>query len=102
MLNLTKSIVLVATLSAASLVGYQYAFSSTSTKLSASEQALCHSAQSTETAENSAAINCDINATQQTWSAWLTGKSRSAQFHYLDFLELLIGQSNNNKSHRFY
>ena len=28
-------------------------------------------------------------ASNKSWFAWLTGNSRSAQFHYLDLLELL-------------
>lgn len=29
-----------------------------------------------------------------SWFAWLTGKSSSAQFHYLDLLELMLGSKN--------
>ncbi len=35
----------------------------------------------------------------KSWFAWLKGDSRSAQFHYLDLLELLSG-SDNNQSER--
>ena len=33
--------------------------------------------------------NCQARAANQSWLSWLTGKSRSSQFHYLDLLELL-------------
>jgi len=33
---------------------------------------------------------CNLEA-HTSWFAWLTGGSSSAQFHYLDLLELLIG-----------
>ncbi|MBE0366565.1 hypothetical protein J8L98_19435 [Pseudoalteromonas sp. MMG013] len=59
--------------------------------------------------------NCGCNTTLQTtnqntlickreahtsWYAWLTGESSSAQFHYLDLLELLLGskQSSDNSN----
>ena len=31
----------------------------------------------------------DSQCQKQSWSDWLKGESRSAQFHYLDLLELL-------------
>ena len=34
------------------------------------------------------ALNCQTSL-QQSWVNWLTGKSRSTQFHFVDFLELL-------------
>lgn len=35
------------------------------------------------------AVHC-MNAEQESsWVSWITGDSRSAQFHYLDLLELL-------------
>lgn len=35
------------------------------------------------------AVHC-MNAEQESsWASWITGDSRSAQFHYLDLLELL-------------
>lgn len=35
-----------------------------------------------------------------TWGSWLAGKSRSAQFHFLDLFELLFG-STNKKQHDY-
>lgn len=32
-----------------------------------------------------------------SWISWLTGDSRSAQFHYLDLLELLTGTDDKHK-----
>lgn len=34
---------------------------------------------------------------ESSWLSWLTGDSRSAQFHYLDFLELLTGSPDKHK-----
>ncbi|MDP5459511.1 hypothetical protein [Alishewanella sp. SMS8] len=38
--------------------------------------------------------------TQRNWVSWLSGDSRSVQFHFVDFLELLsrMSPSNNNPS----
>lgn len=39
--------------------------------------------------------NCPVNAdsvcvvSQQSWLNWLSGNSRSTQFHFVDFLELV-------------
>ena len=37
---------------------------------------------------------------QRNWVSWLSGDSRSVQFHFVDFLELLsrMSPSNNNQS----
>lgn len=52
----------------------------------------CQQQQQTVTAEVSA-NNCHKTAADPSWLAWFTGDSRSAQFHYLDFLELLTGSA---------
>jgi hypothetical protein len=52
----------------------------------------CTQQQQTVTAEASA-NNCYKTAADSSWLAWFTGDSRSAQFHYLDFLELLTGSA---------
>lgn len=33
-------------------------------------------------------VSCTATS-QQSWSAWFSGNSRSTQFHFVDFLELL-------------
>ena len=33
-----------------------------------------------------------------SWYAWLSGESSSAQFHYLDLLELLLGSKESSSS----
>jgi hypothetical protein len=43
---------------------------------------------------NAASDNCTgttsaCNDTQQNWVKWLSGNSRSTQFHFVDFLELV-------------
>lgn len=35
------------------------------------------------------AENTPCTESQQSWSSWLSGDSRSAQFHFVDFLELV-------------
>ncbi|KKO46439.1 hypothetical protein WG68_06460 [Arsukibacterium ikkense] len=35
---------------------------------------------------------------QQNWLGWIKGESRSTQFHFVDFLELLNRLSPSNKS----
>ncbi|PAJ72624.1 hypothetical protein CJF42_20170 [Pseudoalteromonas sp. NBT06-2] len=37
-------------------------------------------------------------ASNKSWFSWLTGNSRSAQFHYLDLLELL--SNSEKKTHK--
>lgn len=41
---------------------------------------------------------CESKAANQSWLAWLTGNSRSSQFHFLDLLELLESGSSKTKS----
>jgi hypothetical protein len=44
---------------------------------------------------------CATENTDVSWKNWLTGKSRSSQFHFLDLLELLHGhksQPNNDSA----
>lgn len=36
--------------------------------------------------------DCNHNHREPSWSSWLTGQSRSTQFHYLDLVELLFGK----------
>jgi hypothetical protein len=38
--------------------------------------------------------------TDVSWSTWLTGRSKSYQFHYLDLLELLSRNSDESSSRR--
>lgn len=52
--------------------------------------------------EQTNATNHSVNRCFQieedsSWASWLTGDSRSAQFHYLDFLELLTGTDDKHK-----
>lgn len=42
------------------------------------------------TADNECALD---QATQVSWLSWVSGKSLSYQFHFLDLLELLYGNS---------
>ncbi len=46
------------------------------------------------------ATECDERASNESWFAWLTGKSRNAQFHYLDLLELLTPSDNKQTPNR--
>ena len=46
---------------------------------------------------SSSSAQC-MKAEQETgWFSWLTGDSRSAQFHYLDLLELLTSSEESKK-----
>tara|TARA_B100000700_G_scaffold161964_1_gene179324 strand:+ start:8158 stop:8469 length:312 start_codon:yes stop_codon:yes gene_type:complete len=60
------------------------------------EQCQCNGSASTYDIDMKQACN---HQAQQSWFAWLTGDSRSAQFHYLDLLELLT--RDDNKSRQF-
>lgn len=51
------------------------------------------------TAEAATCATTDTDIRQITWSNWLSGKSRSAQFHFLDLFELLFGSS--DKKHDY-
>ena len=53
--------------------------------------------QCNTTGLSSTANQC-MQAEQETgWFSWLTGDSRSAQFHYLDLLELLTSSEESKK-----
>lgn len=36
---------------------------------------------------------CEAPSDHVTWSSWLTGQSRSTQFHFMDLFELLFSDS---------
>ncbi len=42
--------------------------------------------------------SCQARAANQSWFSWLSGKSRSSQFHYLDLLELLESGRKDSKA----
>ncbi|MDE3272782.1 hypothetical protein [Pseudoalteromonas sp. G4] len=42
--------------------------------------------------------SCQARAANQSWFSWLSGKSRSSQFHYLDLLELLESGKKDSKA----
>ncbi|ALQ53638.1 hypothetical protein PI2015_0308 [Pseudoalteromonas issachenkonii] len=46
---------------------------------------------------NNSATRCIQIEEDSSWASWLTGDSRSAQFHYLDLLELLTGTDDKHK-----
>ncbi|MBE0377595.1 MULTISPECIES: hypothetical protein [Pseudoalteromonas] len=43
-------------------------------------------------------VQCMKVEQESTWMSWLTGDSRSAQFHYLDLLELLTSSDEPQKA----
>lgn len=43
--------------------------------------------------------NNQTEVPQQSWVSWLTGNSRSSQFHYLDLLELIESIGYGDKPH---
>lgn len=50
----------------------------------------CSCSTNTLQVNSSLLEQCKLEA-HTSWYAWLTGESSSAQFHYLDLLELLLG-----------
>ncbi|WP_139326897.1 hypothetical protein [Shewanella sp. UCD-KL21] len=38
---------------------------------------------------------CAVDSDNVSWGSWVTGNSRSSQFHFLDLLELLHSNDNN-------
>ena len=48
-----------------------------------------------EQSNNSA--QCQLAAEQVTWLNWLTGDSRSVQFHFFDLIELISSSSDSSK-----
>ena len=51
----------------------------------------------TESEQNSNSTQCQLAAEQVTWFNWLTGDSRSVQFHFFDLVELISSSSDNSK-----
>ncbi|MEO2267867.1 hypothetical protein [Pseudoalteromonas pernae] len=46
-------------------------------------------------------VQCGNQQAKQSWLAWFTGDSRSAQFHYLDLLELLSRDDSKKNARQF-
>jgi len=68
---------------------------------SSSEQELssinnCHNTQTVSA--NSTLSTCIKIEEESSWFSWLTGDSRSAQFHYLDLLELLTSSDDSKNT----
>jgi len=61
-------------------------FSKTNDVVIASEQ--CQG-NTIHTVTHSTSCHMPMHKTNSSWFSWLAGDSRSAQFHYLDLLELL-------------
>lgn len=57
----------------------------------------CSCSTNTVQVNSSAFEQCKLEA-HTSWYAWLTGRSSSAQFHYLDLLELLLGSDDSESS----
>lgn len=70
-------------------------FSKTDDAVLASEQ--CQS-NTLNTATHTTSCQTPIHETRSSWFSWLAGDSRSAQFHYLDLLELLSSSPDEQKS----
>ncbi|WP_213609214.1 hypothetical protein [Pseudoalteromonas sp.] len=57
----------------------------------------CLHKEQTTTIDNNSVNRCIQIEEDSSWGSWLTGDSRSAQFHYLDLLELLTGTDDKHK-----
>ena len=57
----------------------------------------CSCSTNTVQVSYSSLEQCKLEA-HTSWYAWLTGGSSSAQFHYLDLLELLLGSEESEAS----
>lgn len=53
----------------------------------------------TEAEQSDNSAQCQLAAGQVTWLSWLTGDSRSVQFHFFDLIELISSSSDSNKKH---
>lgn len=60
---------------------------------------VCSASNSSYSSERS--DQCANQQAKQSWLAWFTGDSRSAQFHYLDLLELLSRDDNKKNARQF-
>ncbi len=70
---------------------------------SSSEQELssvgnCHNTQVVSAQNTLTTITCIKAEEESSWFSWLTGDSRSAQFHYLDLLELLTNSDDSKNT----
>ncbi|MFY8273701.1 hypothetical protein AAEU32_06210 [Pseudoalteromonas sp. SSDWG2] len=88
---------LAGTTACALLFGAYSLQSSPDSIANASTQCQCSYAKSNNSPEY--AKKCATQQEEQSWFAWFTGDSRSAQFHYLDLLELLSRDDSKNARH---
>ncbi|MCK7459703.1 hypothetical protein [Idiomarina aminovorans] len=51
----------------------------------------------TEAEQSNNSAQCRLADEQVTWLSWLTGDSRSVQFHFFDLIELISSSSDTNK-----
>ncbi|WP_024611841.1 hypothetical protein [Pseudoalteromonas sp. TB64] len=57
----------------------------------------CHNQEQASSVQNTAHACIKIED-DSSWFSWITGDSRSAQFHYLDLLELLTSSEDSKKT----
>ncbi|ATG76398.1 hypothetical protein P4S65_06375 [Pseudoalteromonas sp. B131b] len=57
----------------------------------------CHYQNLSVVSKNTAEVCIKIEE-DSSWVSWITGDSRSAQFHYLDLLELLTSSDDSKKA----
>ena len=87
-----KKHMMVAGIAAGAIVFGAYSIQGTSDS-TLSSSCTCQESNALQYQPNDKCANQQV---QQSWFAWLTGDSRSAQFHYLDLLELLSRDDSKN------
>ncbi|MGM0480340.1 MAG: hypothetical protein ACQEQZ_00210 [Pseudomonadota bacterium] len=92
--RVTHIIISAAVLSLALMAYLSWSSASPSTTVSNSSQQCQQLLSSSENVQTRA--QCQTASGQLTWERWFKGKSRSAQFHFIDLFELLF--SSNDKS----
>ncbi|MBY6064381.1 hypothetical protein [Pseudidiomarina sediminum] len=69
------------------------------TQLTAMSQAHCQQLlNNSEDASTAQQCGQTTKTNELTWGTWLTGNSRSTQFHFMDLFELLFGSSERSGS----
>ncbi|WP_105187983.1 hypothetical protein [Pseudoalteromonas sp. T1lg48] len=96
LLGLKKHTLLAGVTSAAVIVGTYGIQSGSSINSDSYSQCICDTNAFGERTQD-----CASPEGEQSWFSWFAGDSRSAQFHYLDLLELLSRSDNKENARQF-
>lgn len=69
-----------------------------SSKLTASQAECQKLLANSEQPQNSQQCAAQVSQNELSWVSWLSGRSRSTQFHFLDLFELLFEESNRSQN----